>query len=151
MSEYVTPWTAAHQTSLSFTNSQSFPRFMSTASVVLSNHLILCHPLLLLFLELLVAVLCSSPVVYWTPANPGAHLSVSYLFAFLYSWWGSHGKKTGVVCHSLPQWTTFCQNSPLWPICLRWPCTAWLIASLSYASPFTMIWLWSMKGTQIYT
>ena len=27
-----------------------------------------------------------------------------------------------------------------------WPCMAWLIASLSYASPFTMTWLWSMKG-----
>ena len=26
--------------------------------------------------------------------------------------WGSQGKNTEVVCHSLPQWTTFCQNSP---------------------------------------
>ena len=43
----VTPWTAAHQASLSITNSRSLPKFMSTESVMPSNHLILCHPLLL--------------------------------------------------------------------------------------------------------
>ena len=35
------------------------------------------------------------------------------------------------LCHSLLQWTTFCQNSPPWPIHLGWPYTAWLIVSLS--------------------
>ena len=40
--------TAAHQASLSITNSQSLPNLMSIESVMLSNHLILCHPLLLL-------------------------------------------------------------------------------------------------------
>ena len=45
---FVIPWTAAHQTSLSITNSQSLPKLMSTESVMPSNHLILCHPLLLL-------------------------------------------------------------------------------------------------------
>ena len=43
-----TPWTAAHQASLSITNSQSPPKLMSIKSVMPSNHLILCHPLLLL-------------------------------------------------------------------------------------------------------
>ena len=43
-----TPWTAAHQASLSITNSQSPPKPMSIASVMSSNHLILCHPLPLL-------------------------------------------------------------------------------------------------------
>ena len=43
-----TPWTAAHQASLSFTISQSLLKPMSTESVMLSNHLILCRPLLLL-------------------------------------------------------------------------------------------------------
>ena len=43
-----TPWTAAHQASLSITNSQSLPKPMSIELVMLSNHLILCHPLLLL-------------------------------------------------------------------------------------------------------
>ena len=45
---FVTPWTAAHQASLSITNSQSLPRLMSIESVMPSNHLILCCPLLLL-------------------------------------------------------------------------------------------------------
>ena len=35
------------------------------------------------------------------------HLSVSYLFAFSHCSWGSQGKNTEVVCHSLLQWTTF--------------------------------------------
>ena len=43
-----TPWTTAHQASLSITNSQSLPKLMSTESVMPSNHLILCHPLFLL-------------------------------------------------------------------------------------------------------
>ena len=43
-----TPWTTAHQASLSITNSQSSPKSMSIESVMPSNHLILCHPLLLL-------------------------------------------------------------------------------------------------------
>ena len=42
------PWIAAHQPSLSITNSWSFPKFVSTELVMPSNHLILCHPLLLL-------------------------------------------------------------------------------------------------------
>ena len=41
---FVTPWTAAHQASLSITNSQSLPKLMSTESVMPSNHLILCLP-----------------------------------------------------------------------------------------------------------
>ena len=45
---FVTPWTAARQTSLSITNSRSSLKLMSIESVMPSNHLILCHPLLLL-------------------------------------------------------------------------------------------------------
>ena len=45
---FVTPWTAVHQASLSITNSQSPPKPMSLESVMPSNHLILCRPLLLL-------------------------------------------------------------------------------------------------------
>ena len=45
---YVTPWTAAHQASLSITNSQSLPILVSIELVMPSSHLILCHPLLLL-------------------------------------------------------------------------------------------------------
>ena len=42
------PWTAARQPSLSITNSRSLFKLMSIESVMPSNHLILCHPLLLL-------------------------------------------------------------------------------------------------------
>ena len=45
---FVAPWTTAHQASLSITNSWSPPKPMSIKSVMPSNHLILCHPLLLL-------------------------------------------------------------------------------------------------------
>ena len=45
---FVTPWTTAHQASLSFTISWSLLKLMSIESVMPPNHLILCHPLLLL-------------------------------------------------------------------------------------------------------
>ena len=45
---FATPWTAVHQASLSFTISRSLPDFISIALMMPSNHLILCHPLLLL-------------------------------------------------------------------------------------------------------
>ena len=44
---FVTPWTAARQAFLSITNSWSLPKLLSIDSVMPSNHLILCHPLLL--------------------------------------------------------------------------------------------------------
>jgi len=45
---FVTPWTKAHQASLSITNSRSSPKPTSIESVIPSNHLTLCRPLLLL-------------------------------------------------------------------------------------------------------
>ena len=48
VSNSVSPWTAACQASLSITNSWSLPKLMSIESVMPSNHLILCCPLLLL-------------------------------------------------------------------------------------------------------
>ena len=70
---FATPWTAARQASLSITNSQSYPKLMSIESVVPSNHLILCHPLLLLpsiFLRLRVfsneSVICIRWSKYWS-------------------------------------------------------------------------------------
>ena len=48
VSDSATPWTAAHQASLSFTNSGSLLRLMSIESVMPSSHLILCRPLLFL-------------------------------------------------------------------------------------------------------
>ena len=65
------------------------------------------------------------------------------LFAFSCYSWGSQSKDTEVVCHSLLQWTTFCQNSPPRPVCLGWPYMAWLIVSLSYTR------LWSMWSASL--
>ena len=45
---FATPWTTAHQASLSITNSQSLLKLMSIELMIPSKHLILCHPLLLL-------------------------------------------------------------------------------------------------------
>ena len=45
---FVNPWAAVHQASLSITHSQSLFKLMSVESVIPSNHLILCRPLLLL-------------------------------------------------------------------------------------------------------
>ena len=70
---FATPWTAAHQASLSITNSQSPPKPMSIEMVMPSNHLILCHPLLLLpsiFPSIRVfsndSVLCMRWPKYWS-------------------------------------------------------------------------------------
>ena len=48
VSLFVTPWAAAYQASLSITNSRTLHKFLSMESLMPSNHLILCHPLLLL-------------------------------------------------------------------------------------------------------
>ena len=45
---FATPWTAAHQASLSIANSRSLPKLVSIESVMPSHHLILCRPLFLL-------------------------------------------------------------------------------------------------------
>ena len=70
---FVTPWTAACQASLSITNSRSLLKLMSIELVMPSNHLILCHPLLLLpsiFPSIRVfsneSVLCIKWPKYWS-------------------------------------------------------------------------------------
>ena len=70
---FATPWTAARQASLSITNSQSLLKIMSIESVMPSNHLILCHSLLLLpstFASIRVfsieSVLCIRWPKYWS-------------------------------------------------------------------------------------
>ena len=71
MSNSVTPWIVEYQVSLSITNSQSLLKLKSIKSVMPSNHLILCHPLLLfsIFPSIRVffneSVLCSIWSEYW--------------------------------------------------------------------------------------
>ena len=89
---FVTPWTAAHQASVSITNSWSLPKLMSIESVMPSNHLILCHPLLLppsIFPSIRVSsnesVLCIRWPKYWSfsisPSN-----EYSGLISFRIDW-----------------------------------------------------------------
>ena len=74
---FETPWIAARQASLSFTISQSLLKFMSIESVMLSHHLIICCPLLLL---------------------PSIFPSIRVLRP-----WNFSGKSTGVGCQFLLQ------------------------------------------------
>ena len=68
----VTPWTAAHQDSLSITNSWSLLKLMSIESVMPYNHLFLCHPLLLPSIFLSIRVFFNESVLrirwpkYWS-------------------------------------------------------------------------------------
>ena len=72
VSLFATPWTIACQASLSFTNSWSLLKLMSIESVMPSNHLILCHPILLpsIFLSIRVfsneSALCIRWPKYWS-------------------------------------------------------------------------------------
>ena len=106
---------------------------MSIESVMPSNHLVLCRPLL--FLPSIfpsISVFSNESVLhirwpkYWSfsfnisPSNEYSGLVSFRVSDFSYCSWGSQGKNTKVACHSLLHWTTFCQNM------------AWLM------------WLWSM-------
>ena len=76
---FATPWTAAHQASLSITNSQSLLKLMSIESVMPSNHLVLCHPLLLLlsmFPSIRVFSNESALHIRWPSINTSASASV---------------------------------------------------------------------------
>ena len=89
---FATPWTAAHQASLSITNSQTLLKLMSIELVMPSNHLIFYHPLLLLpsiFPSIMVfsneSVLCIRWPKYWSfsisPSN-----EYSGLISFRIDW-----------------------------------------------------------------
>ena len=64
---FAIPWTTARKAALSITNSQSLPKLMSIESVMPSNHLILCRPLLLLPSVLpSIRVFSDEPALLWT-------------------------------------------------------------------------------------
>ena len=89
-----TPWTAAHQASLSITNSQTLLKLMSIKSVIPSNHLILCHPLLLVpsFFPIIrvfsnESVLCIRWPKYWSFSfNISLSNEYSGLISFRMDW-----------------------------------------------------------------
>ena len=116
---------------------------LSSPDISTTEHHFCFGPAASFFLGLLVVILCSSPVAYWTPSNLGDSsfgvISFSLFIQFMRSsrqvYWGDPSSSGSDFV-----------NSPLWPISLGWPYIAWLTASLNYASPFTMTRQWSMKG-----
>ena len=91
VSDSVTPWTAARQASLSIIDWWSLLRFMSIESVMPSNHLILCHPLLLLpSIFPSIRVFCKESVLhirwpkYWSFISPSN--DYSGLISFRMDW-----------------------------------------------------------------
>ena len=92
---FVTPWTAVHQASLFITNTRSLFKFMSIESVMPSNHLILCCPLLLPSIFPSIRVFSNKSVIhirwpkYWSfsfsisPSN-----EYSGLISFRIDWFG---------------------------------------------------------------
>ena len=91
---FATPWIAARQASLSITNSWSLLKLMSIKSVTPSNHLILCHPLLLppsIFLSIRVflneSALCIRWPKYWSFSfNISLSNEYSGLISFRMDW-----------------------------------------------------------------
>ena len=89
-----------------------------------------------------------SPVAYWTPTDLRSTSFSVVSFCLFIQFMGFSRQEYWVVCHSLLQWTTFCQNSLPWAIRLGWPYTAWLIVSMSLTRLWSMwclvsfLWLW---------
>ena len=121
MSDSVTPWTAARQASLSITNSRSLLRLMSIELVMPSNHLLLCHPLLLpasIFPSIRVfsyeSVLCIRWPKYWSFSfNISPSSEYSELISFRMDWFDllavqgtlksllqHHSSKASILQHS---------------------------------------------------
>ena len=93
---FETPWTAAHQASLSITSSKGLLKLISIESVMPSNHLILCHPLLLppsIFPSIRVfsndSTLCIRWPKYWSFSFSISPFSeYSWLISFRMDWLG---------------------------------------------------------------
>ena len=89
-----------------------------------------------------------SPVAYWAPTDLGSASFSVTSFAFSYCSRDSQGNNTEVVCHSLLQWATFCQNSLPCPVHLGWPYMAWLSfieldkAVVHLIRLASCLWLW---------
>ena len=75
---FAAPWTAACQASLSITNFQSLLKLMSIELVMLSNHLILCHPLQM-HNKGLQPYVHMYPFSFKLPSYPGCHITLNRL------------------------------------------------------------------------
>ena len=107
---FATPWTAARQASLSFTVSWSLLTFMSTESMMLSNHLILCRPLLLLpSIFSSIRVFSSESALRITlwhccPSRFSFSLCPHVLISTFAAWMKSHSLLTLLTAPLLPSW-----------------------------------------------
>ena len=126
---FATPWSAARQASLSITSSQSLLKLMSIKSVMPSNYLILCHPLLLLpsiFSNIRIfskeSVLHTRWPKYWSSSfNTSASNEYSVLTSFRINWLDllavQGTLKSLIPDHSLLQHHTIYQVL-CWSLCL---------------------------------
>ena len=102
LSDSATPWTAARQASLSFTISQSLLKLLSIESVMSSNHLIICHPLLPPSVLSSIKVFSNESVLrirwpkYWSFSfSISSSNEYSGLISFRIDWFDFPGKSPG--------------------------------------------------------
>ena len=79
--------------------------------------------------------------------RPGLGVLIFWCYTFL-PFYIVHGVLVARTLEwfAILEWMTFIRTLHYDPVCLGWPCTSWLIALLSYSSPFTSTRQWSMKG-----
>ena len=148
---FATSWTAARHASLSFTISQSLLKLMSIESVMPSNHLILCHPLLLpsIFPRIRVfsneSVLCIRWPKYWSSSfsiNPSNEYSE--FISFTMTVWSPCSLRDSQNSSATPQ---------LKSISILW-CSAFFIAQLSHSYMTTgkiiALIRWAFVGKVMY-
>ena len=78
----------------------------------------------LFILSGVISPLISSSILGTYP--PGEFIFKCHIFLPFHTVHGVLKARIEVVCHPFLQWTTFCQTSPPWPVCLGWPHMAWL-------------------------
>ena len=111
MSDSATPWTAACQAPLSFTNYQNLLKLMSFELVMPSNHLVLCHPLLLLPSSFPASwyfpnklALCTRWPKYWNFSfSISPSKEYSWLISFRIDWFDFHAGQ-GTLKSLLQRW-----------------------------------------------
>ena len=130
---FATPWTTVRQTSLSITNSRRLPKPMSIESVMSSNHLILCRPLLLLpsiFPSIRLFSDGSALRIRWTKywsfsfnISKAGFIQVQFIFSKM-----DHDNVYFSV--NFDEWTQICKHHP-------WD-TEWAIPL--YKNSFVLLW-----------
>ena len=129
---FVTPWTATHQASLSFTISWSLLKFMSIESVMPSNHLVLCCPLLLLpSIFPSIRVFSSEPAVHirWRTVQNVAFAECPYRASQKSLLWG---------------------REPGWLLLLFTHCHVWLCNPMDYSMPGSPVFHYLLELARIH-